>query len=40
MPSKYDKLHLIQWLRAEMARTGRAYRIDLEALDMASTRKL
>ena len=42
MAGDYDKRHLIQWLRAEMARAaGRAYpRLDLDALDMDSLREL
>ena len=36
-----DKRRLVQVLRAEIARsTGRAYRIDLEALDVVSLREL
>ena len=41
MPANHEKPRLIQWLRAEVARaTGRAYHIDLEALDLASLRAL
>ena len=41
MTTEHEKRRLIQWLRAEVARaTGRAYRIDLEALDLASLRDL
>ena len=41
MPANHEKPRLIQWLRAEVARaTGRAYRIDLEALDLPSLRDL
>ena len=41
MADDHDKRRLIQVLRAEMTRsTGRAYRIDLEALDVASLREL
>ena len=41
MTTEHEKRRLIQWLRAEVARaTGRAYRIDLDALDLASLRDL
>ena len=41
MPTDYERHRLIQWLRADVARvTGRAYRIDLEALDLPSLRDL
>jgi len=39
MPDQHKRC-LIQHLRAEIARTGRAYRIDLEALDLTSLRDL
>ena len=41
MADDHDKGRLIQVLRAEMVRsTGRFYRIDLEALDIASLREV
>ena len=41
MAGDYDKRRLIQWLRAEIAQSaGRAYRIGLETLDVASLREL
>ena len=40
MPTDHAKHSLIRRLRAHIARTGRAYRIDLEALDLDSLRDL
>ena len=40
MPADAEKHSLIRLIRAESARTGRRYRIDLEALDQDSLRKL
>ena len=36
MPADHAKHNLIRRLRAQIARTGRAYCIDLEALDLDS----
>ena len=36
MPNSPAKLDAIRQLQAELTRTGRNYRIDLEALDLAS----
>ena len=36
MPADHAKFSLIRRLRAQIARTGRAYHIDLEALDLTS----
>jgi len=41
MTTDHEKRRLIQWIRVEVIRTtGRAYRIDLEALDLHSLRDL
>ena len=41
MADDHERRRLIQVLRAEMTRsTGRAYRVDLEAFDVASLREL
>ena len=40
MPASPAKLDAILQLQAQLARTGRLYRIDLDALDLASLREL
>ena len=40
MPTDHARHRLIRRLRAQIARTGRNYRIDLEALDLDSLRDL
>ena len=40
MPADHTKHSLIRRLRAQISRTGRAYKIDLEVLDMDSLRDL
>ena len=40
MPADPAKLNLIRHLRAQLARLGRNYRIDLDALDLASLHEL
>lgn len=41
MPPEHEKRRLVEWLRAELARTtGRRYRIDVDALDVESLREL
>ena len=40
MSTSPAKLNAIRQLHAQIARTGRAYRIDLKALDLASLREL
>ena len=40
MPANHARHSLIRRLRAQIARTGRNYRIDLEALDLDSLRDL
>ena len=40
MAADHEKRRLIQWLRAEITRTGRVYRIDLEGLDLPCLRDL
>ena len=40
MPDSPAKLDAIRQLRAQLARLGRNYRIDLEALDLASLHEL
>ena len=40
MPDSPAKLDAIRQLQAQLARLGRKYRIELEALDLASLREL